>query len=69
MFSKIDVNGTNACALYQWLKSERADPDGNPDIKWNFTKFLINPQGEVVARFEPTVTPAEIQAQLTDLLT
>ena len=67
MFSKIDVNGDGACELYQWLKSEQADPDGNADIKWNFTKFLVK-DGKVVARFEPMVTPEEIGAQLDTLL-
>lgn len=68
MFSKIEVNGDGACELYKWLKSERADPDGNADIKWNFTKFLINSKGEVVARFEPQVTPEEIREQAPGLL-
>ena len=68
MFSKIEVNGDGACELYQWLKSERSDPDGNPDIKWNFTKFLVNREGAVVARFEPQVTPEAIAEQLPELL-
>ena len=68
MFSKVEVNGDNACDLYKWLKSEKANPDGNPDIGWNFTKFLVNGKGEVVARFEPQVTPEEIAEQLGELL-
>lgn len=68
MFSKIEVNGNGACELYQWLKTEKPDPDGNPDIKWNFTKFLVGPDGKVLARFEPMVTPDEIAAQLPELL-
>lgn len=46
------------------------DPEyaSNPDIKWNFTKFLINRKGEVVARFEPTVTPEEMEAKIQELL-
>ncbi|MBR3291379.1 MAG: glutathione peroxidase [Bacteroidales bacterium] len=48
----------------------RNDPDyaSNPDIKWNFTKFLIDRKGHVVARFEPVVTPEEIDAQIAALL-
>lgn len=68
MFSKIEVNGDGACALYQHLKARQANPEGNPDIGWNFTKFLVNGDGEVVARFEPTVTPDEIAEQLDSLL-
>jgi glutathione peroxidase len=54
MFSKVDVNGPRACDLYKTLKS-KASPPG--DIKWNFEKFLINRQGEVVARFGSKVKP------------
>lgn len=68
MFSKIEVNGDGACELYKWLKSKQANPDGKPDIAWNFTKFLVSPKGEVVARFEPMVTPEEIAGQLDELL-
>ena len=48
----------------------RNDPDyaSNPDIKWNFTKFLIDRNGKVVARFEPVVTPEEIDSQIADIL-
>ena len=48
----------------------RRDPDyaTNPDIKWNFTKFLIDRKGRVVARFEPTVTPEEIESSICELL-
>lgn len=60
MFSKIEVNGDDACALYQFLKSEQPDAEGKPDIRWNFTKFLVDREGKVVRRFEPPVTPAEI---------
>ena len=68
LFSKIEVNGDDSCELFQWLKSHRGAPDGKPDIAWNFTKFLVNKNGEVVARFEPQVTPEEINAQLDRLL-
>ena len=68
MFAKIEVNGEGACALYDLLKSAQPDPDGNADIAWNFTKFLVNRSGEVVARFEPKTTPEEIAATLGDSL-
>ena len=68
LFSKIEVNGDDAYELYQSLKSEKANPDGNPDVGWNFTKFLVSGNGDVVARFEPMVTPEEIGEQLGTLL-
>lgn len=68
LFSKIDVNGDNAAPLYEFLKSAKPDPEGSADIKWNFTKFLVNGKGDVVARFEPMVTPEEIGTQLGDLV-
>ncbi len=68
MFAKIEVNGENAAPLYQWLKAQQPDDDGNEDIAWNFTKFLVNTSGEVVKRFHPQVTPEEVGGQLADLL-
>jgi len=67
MFSKIDVNGDGAHPLYAWLRSERSGPEGG-DIRWNFTKFLLNRDGQVVERYEPSVTPAEIEADIRALL-
>ena len=55
-FKKIDVKGKNADPLYQWLITQNEDNEPKA-VKWNFTKFLINRQGEVVARFEPTDKP------------
>ncbi len=63
MFAKIEVNGEGACELYQWLKSQAPDEEGNTDIPWNFTKFLVTPDGNV-KRFGPRVTPEEIADQL-----
>ena len=60
MFSKIEVNGANACELYQFLKNEKADEDGNADITWNFAKFLVNKDGEVFERFSPKTAPEEL---------
>ena len=68
MFARIEVNGDGACDLYQWLKAEQPGDDGNPDIPWNFTKFLVDPQGKVVKRFAPPTTPEEIAGQLGDYL-
>lgn len=67
MFSKVEVNGPGACQLYQYLKAARPDEEGNVDIPWNFTKFLVDGDGEVVARFAPTVTPEEIAESLDRL--
>jgi len=60
MFSKIEVNGDGAAPVYQFLKSARADEQGNADIAWNFTKFLVGKDGQVLARFAPQVTPEEV---------
>lgn len=68
MFAKIEVNGDGACELYNLLKSAQADPDGNADISWNFTKFLVDRSGDVVARYEPKTTPEEIAAAFGDYL-
>lgn len=64
LFSKVEVNGDGACELYQMLSAAAPDEEGNIDIPWNFTKFLVDGQGKVVARFAPTVTPEEIGQQL-----
>lgn len=68
MFAKIEVNGDGAAPLYQWLKTEQTEEDGTIDIPWNFAKFLVNRNGEVVKRFHPKVTPEEISANLASLL-
>ncbi|NVK37234.1 MAG: glutathione peroxidase [Gammaproteobacteria bacterium] len=68
MFSKIDVNGDNAHPLYQYLKKEARGILGTQKIKWNFTKFLINQQGEVVKRFAPTTKPEDITKHVEALL-
>jgi glutathione peroxidase len=59
MFDKIDVNGDDRHPLYDAL-TEFADADGHTgDIRWNFEKFLISPDGEIVGRFNPTVVPED----------
>ena len=63
MFSKIDVNGSGAHPLYQWLKSQKAGLLGGR-IKWNFTKFLVDGDGNVLKRYAPTTKPADIAAAI-----
>jgi glutathione peroxidase len=60
MFAKLEVNGDGAAEIYQFLKAGHPDDDGNEDIAWNFTKFLIGRDGQVIQRFAPQVTPEEI---------
>ena len=67
LFAKIDVNGINAHPLYQYLKSQKWGWFSNT-IKWNFTKFLIDPKGQVVARYAPTVLPKDIKKDIEWLL-
>lgn len=67
-FAKIDVNGPNEAPVYTYLK-ENQDPTLSKRIDWNFTKFLIDRQGNVVARFEPLVKPKEIALEIERLLT
>lgn len=57
MFSKVVVKGEGQCPLYKFLTSKETNPKFAGDIKWNFEKFLIGRNGEVVARFEPKVKP------------
>ncbi len=57
MMAKIDVNGSGAHPLYQWLSSEAPGLLGTKAIKWNFTKFLVGKDGQVLKRYAPTDTP------------
>ena len=68
MFAKVEVNGEGACKLYRLLKSQRPRPDGQADVAWNFTKFLVDGAGEVIARYEPGVTPEAIADDLPNRL-
>ena len=68
MYSKIDVNGENAHPLYQYLKSQEPGILGTEGIKWNFTKFLVSPKGEVVKRYAPTASPDEIKKDILSRL-
>ena len=68
VMSKIDVNGADAHPLYKFLKKEQKGLLGTEAIKWNFTKFLIGRDGEVVERFAPTTKPEDITAAIEALL-
>ena len=68
MFSKIDVNGSDAHPLYEYLKKAAPGALGMKAIKWNFTKFLVDAQGNVIKRFEPTIEPADIAPDIEELL-
>jgi glutathione peroxidase len=68
MFAKIEVNGANAHPLYRWMKEEKAGFLGTEGIKWNFTKFLIDKNGNVVKRYAPTDTPEKIEKDLATML-
>lgn len=57
LFEKVDVNGENACPLYKHLTKLNTKPKGAGDIGWNFEKFVINRDGEVIGRFEPRTAP------------
>lgn len=68
LFAKIDVNGKNTHPLYQYLKDTAPGWLGSKKIKWNFTKFLVNKQGVVVARYAPMTTPDKIIDEIEELL-
>jgi glutathione peroxidase len=67
MFSRIEVNGKNAHPLYKWLKSEKSGVLGGA-IKWNFTKFLVDREGNVVKRYATATKPDEIAPDIEKLL-
>ena len=68
MFAKVEVNGPGAHPLYDYLKREKKGLLGSEGIKWNFTKFLIGRDGEVVDRFAPTVKPQDMASAIEKLL-
>ena len=68
IFGKIDVNGDNAHPLYAWLKHEAAGILGTEAIKWNFTKFLVNRDGKVIARYAPATKPEDLAEAIKALL-
>ncbi|MCM1058640.1 MAG: glutathione peroxidase [Firmicutes bacterium] len=66
-FKKIKVNGEGEEPLYTFLKAQKKGVMGN-NIKWNFTKFLVDREGNVTARFAPTVTPEKLEEQVEKML-
>ena len=68
LFSKIEVNGASSHPLFTHLKSEAPGVLGSKRIKWNFTKFLVNQQGEVVKRYAPSTKPEAIAEDIEALL-
>ncbi len=67
MFEKVDVNGKETHPLYAWMKKEQGGLLSV--IKWNFTKFLIGRDGNVIARYSPTTAPADLAADIENALT
>lgn len=68
MFSKIDVNGEQAAPLYEYLKAQAPGILGSKGVKWNFTKFLVNKDGQVTKRFAPKDKPESIEKEILDIL-
>ena len=68
MFGKIEVNGSNAAPLYDYLKKAAPGALGSHRIKWNFTKFLVSDEGRVIRRFAPATTPAQLESEVEELL-
>ncbi len=68
MFSKISVKGDDKAVLYQYLTDTGANPSTGGEIKWNFTKFLVDRSGKVIQRFEPAVTPEQMDAAIEKAL-
>lgn len=64
MMAKIEVNGAGADPLYAWLKHEKKGLLGSEAIKWNFTKFLVGRDGEVIGRFAPNTEPAALEGAI-----
>jgi len=68
LFSKVDVNGSGAHPLYEFLKKSKPGFLGTKRIKWNFTKFLIDRNGKPLKRYSPQTTPDKIEKDLQDAL-
>ena len=64
MMAKVDVNGAGADPLWKWLKSEKPGVLGTEIIKWNFTKFLVGKDGQVVRRYAPSDAPDKLRADI-----
>ncbi|MEO6565384.1 MAG: glutathione peroxidase [Casimicrobiaceae bacterium] len=68
LFAKVDVNGDAAAPVWKYLKAEKPGLLGSEGIKWNFTKFLVDREGRVIARFAPKDTPESIAADIEKVL-
>ena len=68
LFAKVDVNGESASPLYKHLKSSKKGMLGSEGIKWNFTKFLVDREGNVVERYAPQTEPKALEADIGKLL-
>ncbi|EJB04141.1 glutathione peroxidase [Rhizobium leguminosarum bv. trifolii WSM597] len=68
LFAKISVNGPKAHPLFQWLKSQAPGLFGTKAIKWNFTKFIVDREGEVVSRHAPNSEPQQLRQRIMSLL-
>jgi glutathione peroxidase len=68
MFAKVEVNGGNTHPLWKWLKSEKSGLLGLEGIKWNFTKFLVGRDGQVIKRYAPTDKPESIARDIEKAL-
>jgi glutathione peroxidase len=67
LFSKVDVNGDDAHPVFQWLRGQKGGLLGNK-IKWNFTKFLVGRDGQVIARYAPTTGPDKLSGDIEKAL-
>lgn len=68
VFAKVEVNGEGADPLFQYLREQQPGEGESNEIQWNFTKFLVNRNGEVVARYEPKESPEAMTAEIEQLL-
>ena len=68
MFAKVEVNGPETHPLYAFLKKQATGILGTEAIKWNFTKFLLDSQGNVIDRFAPATSPEDLEAEVAKLL-
>lgn len=68
MFDKVEVNGSGTHPLFHYLKEQAPGILGTNDVKWNFTKFLVDKNGHVVKRYAPNVEPASIKGDIEELL-
>ena len=68
MFAKVDVNGRDAHPLYKYLKEEAPGVLGSSGVKWNFTKFLVDKDGNVLERFAPKTKPEAIETAIEKAL-